>query len=139
MAWNKYYIIVKSPKLTDAKEILTKLNLVKYKPTKEVPLHYSNKPETLFTGFYNDNFIIVHPDLAFHFFSETQTEIEKLFISLENPDNEIDINSLDLRIKVHYPGIETYAFAKSFQSKFNQIIDTVYTFNIKGQGIDNER
>jgi hypothetical protein len=44
MAWNKYYIIVKSPKLTDTQEILTKLNLGHYKPSKEVPLHYSNKP-----------------------------------------------------------------------------------------------
>lgn len=56
MAWNKYYIIVKSPKLTDTKEILVKLNLEQYKPTEQVPLHYSNKPETLFTGFYNDSF-----------------------------------------------------------------------------------
>jgi len=66
MAWNKYYIFVKSPKRRDTKEILTKLNLGQYKPIKEVPLHYSNKPETLFAGFYNDSFLIVHPDLAFH-------------------------------------------------------------------------
>ena len=88
MAWNKYYIIVKSPKLTDTKEILTKLNLRQYKPTEEVPLHYSNKPETLFTGFYNDSFIVVHPDLAFHFFGDPQTETEKLFIDAF-PDSEI--------------------------------------------------
>lgn len=90
MAWNKYYIIVKSPKLTDTKEILTKLNLEHYKPTEEVPLHYSNKPETLFTGFYNDNFIVVHPDLAFHFFGDTQTETERLFIDTF-PGNEIAV------------------------------------------------
>jgi len=88
MAWNKYYIIVKSPKLTDTKEILNRLNLGQYKPSKEVPFHYSNKPETLFTGFYNNNFIVVHPDLAFHFFGETQTETEKLFIDTF-PDCEI--------------------------------------------------
>ena len=88
MAWNKYYIFVKSPKLTDINEILTKLKLEKYKPVKEVPLHYSNKPETLFTGFYNDSLLIVHPDLAFHFFGETQTETETLFIETF-PDCEI--------------------------------------------------
>ena len=70
MAWNKYYVIVKSPVLTDTKEILSKLNLDQYKPVKEVPFHYSNKPETLFTGFYNGNLIIVHPDLAFNFFKQ---------------------------------------------------------------------
>ena len=88
MAWNKYYIIVKSPKLTDTEEILTKLNLGRYKATEKVPLHYSNKPETLFTGFYNDSFIVVHPDLAFHFFGDTQTETEKLFIATF-PESEI--------------------------------------------------
>jgi hypothetical protein len=80
MAWNKYYIIVKSPKLTDTKEILKKLNLGHYIPDKEVPLLYSNKPETLFTGFYNGNFLMVHPELAFQFFGKTETETEKLFI-----------------------------------------------------------
>ncbi len=88
MAWNKYYIFVKSPKLTDISEILSKLNLSKYKPTKEVPLHYSNKPETLFTVFYNGNFLIVHPDLAFQFFHDTPSETEKLFIDTF-PDSEI--------------------------------------------------
>ena len=63
MAWNKYYIFVKSPALTNMDQILKKLNLEKYKPVKEVPLHYSNKPQTLFTGFYNGNLLIVHPDL----------------------------------------------------------------------------
>ncbi|MGE9311644.1 hypothetical protein ACLOAU_08360 [Niabella sp. CJ426] len=90
MAWNKYYIIIKSPRLTDTKEILTKLNLGQYEPKEEVPLHYSNKPDTLFTGFYNDNFIVVHPDLAFHFFGKTQTETEKVFIDTF-PDSEIAV------------------------------------------------
>ncbi|MFZ7166101.1 MAG: hypothetical protein ACO1G5_01005 [Bacteroidota bacterium] len=88
MAWNKYYVIVKSPVLTDTKEILSKLNLDQYKPVKEVPFHYSNKPETLFTGFYNGNLIIVHPDLAFNFFKQNQSETEKLFIETF-PDSEI--------------------------------------------------
>lgn len=88
MAWNKYYIFVKSPKLADSNEILSRLNLGQYKPVKEVPLHFSNKPETLFTGFYNGNLIIVHPEIPFHFFNNTQRETEKLFIETF-PDNEI--------------------------------------------------
>src|SRR5688572_7667395 len=88
MAWNKYYIFVKAPKLTDTNEILSKLNLSQYKPIKEVPLHYSNKPKTLFMGFYNGNLLIVHPDLAFHFFNDAQTDIEKLFV-YTFPDSEI--------------------------------------------------
>jgi hypothetical protein len=88
MAWNKYYIFVKSPKVTDISEILAKLNLSQYKPTKEVSLHYSNKPKTLFIGFYNDTLIIVHPDLPFQFFHDTTTETEKLFIDTF-PDSEI--------------------------------------------------
>jgi hypothetical protein len=88
MAWNKYYIFVKAPKLTDTNEILSKLNLGQYKPKKEVPLHYSNKPETLFMGFYNGNLLIVHPDLAFHFFHDAETDTEKLFVDTF-PDSEI--------------------------------------------------
>jgi hypothetical protein len=88
MAWNKYYIFVKSPQLTDITEILSKLNLKKYKPTKEVPLHISSKPQTLFTGTYNGNLLIVHPDLPFDFFTDTQSETEKLFIDTF-PANEI--------------------------------------------------
>lgn len=88
MAWNKYYIFVKSPKLTDINEILSKLNLTAYKPIKEVPLHYSNKPETLYTGFYNGNLLIVHPDLPFHFFNDTPTETERIFLETF-PDSEI--------------------------------------------------
>lgn len=88
MAWNKYYIFIKSPGLTDTQQILTKLNLGQYKPAKEVPLHYSNKPQTLFAGFYNDIFLIVHPDLAFQFFGDKQSETERLFIETF-PDSEI--------------------------------------------------
>ncbi len=90
MAWNKRYIIIKFPKLTNTEEILIKLNLAKYKPIKEVSLDYSNKPKTLFTGFYNDSFIIVHPDLAFDFFGKNQTETEQLFIDTF-PNSEIAI------------------------------------------------
>jgi hypothetical protein len=88
MAWNKYYIFVKSPKLTDINAIISKLNLGQYKPTKEVPLHFSNKTETLFAGFYNGNLLIVHPDIPFHFFNDTQSNTEKLFIETF-PDTEI--------------------------------------------------
>ncbi len=88
MAWNKYYIFVKSPKLKDINVILSKLDLEHYKPVKEVPLDYSSKPQTLFTGFYNNNLLIVHQDLAFHFFNDTQSETEKIFIDTF-PDSEI--------------------------------------------------
>ena len=75
-------------KSKDLADILSKLNLGQYKPVKEVPLHHSNKPETLFAGFYNDNLLIVHPDLPFAFFSDTQSDTEKLFIDTF-PDSEI--------------------------------------------------
>ena len=88
MAWNKYYIFVTTPKSKDLADILSKLNLGQYKPVKEVSLQYSNKPETLFAGFYNDNLLIVHPDLPFDFFSDTQSDTEKLFIDIF-PDSEI--------------------------------------------------
>ena len=81
MAWNKYYVLVKSPHLTDINEILHKLGLAQYTPMEQVPLHYSNKPKTLYTGFYNDSLLLVHPDLAFHFFGDTQSETEKLFLA----------------------------------------------------------
>lgn len=90
MAWNKYYIVVTAQISNDLDEILSHLNLGQYKPVKEVPLHYSNKPETLFAGFYKDNLLLVHPDLPFDFFSETQTETEKLFIDTF-PDSEIAV------------------------------------------------
>ena len=80
MSWNKYFIFVKAPKVNDINEILSKLNLRHYKPKKQVPLHYSNKPETLFMGIYNGNLLIVHQDLAFHFFHDQQSDTEKLFI-----------------------------------------------------------
>jgi hypothetical protein len=88
MAWNKYYIFVKAPKLTDINKILSKLNLEQYKPKKEVPLHYSNKPQTLFTGFYNGNLLIVHPELPFEFFNDAESVTERLFIDTF-PDSEI--------------------------------------------------
>ncbi len=90
MAWNKYYIFVKSPKTKDLGEILKQLNLGHLKPTETVPLHYSNKPETLFAGFYNDNLLLVHPDLPFDFFNANQTDTEKLFIKTF-PDTEIGV------------------------------------------------
>lgn len=88
MAWNKYYIFVRSPQITDLAEILTRLNLSHYKPAGNVPLHLSNKPDTLFAGFYNGNLLIVHPELPFKFFLDTQDEVEKRFIETF-PDCEI--------------------------------------------------
>lgn len=88
MAWNKYYIFITSPKLTDMNAIMSKLNLQHYKPVKEVPLHYSNKPETLFAGFYNGNLLIVHPDLPFHFFGDTMSDTENLLVDMF-PGSEI--------------------------------------------------
>ena len=79
MAWNKYYIFVKAPESRDLDVLLTRLGLGHYKPVEEVPLHLSNKPETLFAGFYQGNLLLVHPDLAFHFFGEGQSETEQLF------------------------------------------------------------
>jgi hypothetical protein len=79
MAWNKYYIFVKSPESRDLDALLVRLGLGHYKPVEEVPLHLSNKPETLFAGFYQGNLLLVHPDLAFHFFGEGQSETEQLF------------------------------------------------------------
>jgi hypothetical protein len=80
MAWNKYYIFVKAPESSDMDALLVSLGLGHYQPVEEVPLHYSNKPETLFAGFYQGNLLLVHPDLAFHFFGEGQSETEQLFI-----------------------------------------------------------
>ena len=79
MAWNKYYVFVKAPGSSDMDALLVSLGLGHYKPVEEVPLHYSNKPETLFAGFYQGNLLLVHPDLAFHFFGEGQSETELLF------------------------------------------------------------
>ena len=67
--------------MIDISKILSKLNLTKYKPIKEVPLHHSNKPETLFTGLYGGNLIIVHPDLPFQFFHDKRQIPEKLFLT----------------------------------------------------------
>jgi len=88
MAWNKYYVFVKAPESRDMDALLASLGLGHYKPVEEVPLHYSNKPETLFAGFYQGNLLLVHPDLAFHFFGEGQSETEQLFIQTF-PDKEI--------------------------------------------------
>lgn len=79
MAWNKYYVFVKSPDSTDLSTLLPSLGLGHYRPVEEVPLHYSNKPETLFAGFYQGNLLLVHPDLPFHFFGKGQSETERRF------------------------------------------------------------
>lgn len=80
MAWNHYYIFVKGSKFTDLADILSRLNLSEYKPVQETTLSYTNKPTTLFAGFYNGSLLLVHPDIVFKFFGPEQSEEEKLFI-----------------------------------------------------------
>ena len=88
MAWNKYYIFIKNPDTTDVNNILSNLGLGGYEPAKEASLWDTNKPTTLFMGFYNGNLLIVHPDLAFQFFTATQSNAERRFINLF-PNSEI--------------------------------------------------
>jgi hypothetical protein len=88
MAWNKYYVFVKAPESSDMGALLVSLGLGHYKPVEEVPLLDSNKPKTLFAGFYQGNLLLVHPDLASYFFGEEQSETERLFIQTF-PDKEI--------------------------------------------------
>jgi len=88
MSWNKYFIFVKRPKLTNINEILKKLRLDHYKPEKEVSADYTNKPTTLYVGLFNNNLFIVHPDLPFLFYRQTPSETEKRFTETF-PDSEI--------------------------------------------------
>lgn len=81
MAWNKYYFFVKSPQLTAMPTVLEQLGLGQYQPQEQVPLHASNKPKTLFTGFYNNSLLLVHPDLVFEFFADEPSETEKRFVA----------------------------------------------------------
>lgn len=90
MAWNKYYIFVRNPKITDPSEILSRLRLGDLEQKRVVPLHLTNKPKNLFMGFFGDSLWIVHPDLPFHFFSDEQTNAEKMFIELF-PESEIAV------------------------------------------------
>ena len=79
MAWNKYYIFVTATDKEALHNLLQKLNLGHYKPVKEVQLHYSNKPETMFTGFVKNNLHLIHHDHPFHFFRNEPTETKTLF------------------------------------------------------------
>ena len=79
MAWNKYYVFVKAPASSDMNSLLVSLGLGHYKPVKDVPLHDSNNPKTLFASFYQGNLLLVHPDLAFHFFGDG-SDTERLFV-----------------------------------------------------------
>jgi hypothetical protein len=88
MSWNQYYIFVKAPESKDMDTLLARLGLGHYKPVEEVPLHFSNKAETLFAGFHQGNLILVHPELPFHFFGEEPSETERLFTQTF-PDKEI--------------------------------------------------
>src|SRR5215831_7711294 len=88
MAWNHYYIFVKSSKFPDINEILSRLNLSDYKPAEACTLSETNKLNTLYAGFYNGYLLIVHPDLVFKFFTPDRSAEEKLFIQAF-PDAEI--------------------------------------------------
>jgi hypothetical protein len=90
MSWNKYYIIVADVEKGDITPLLVKLGLDSLKPTKEVKLIETDRPETLYIGFYNHCLVISHPDLAFHFLEKDQTVIEKKFIEYF-PHNEIAV------------------------------------------------
>lgn len=81
MSWNYYCVFVKSPIVTDTNKIFEKLNLGNYKFNKETSLHQANHaPEMLSVGFYNSCLIFVNLDMAFSFFEDKQSDIEKLFI-----------------------------------------------------------
>jgi len=45
--------------------------------------------------------------------------------------SEINLLALEKRIKVQFPEIEQFTFAKALESNFSNKIDTVYTVNIK--------
>lgn len=107
MLWTKYFIFVKSPELSDINKILSLLNLSHYQPVDEVPFHVSHNPTTLFTGFYNGNLLIVHPELPFDFFSKEPTYTENVFTSAF-PDTEIAALIEDIRV-----GLYSYAIIHS--------------------------
>jgi len=90
MAWNRYYIFVKNIRSTELSDILPKLNLGHYKPLREVTLSATNKPTTLFAGFYNGNLMLVHQELVFKFFGPVQSEEEMRFIETF-PESEIAV------------------------------------------------
>jgi hypothetical protein len=103
MPWTKYFIFVKSPELIDLREILPLLNLGHYQPINEVSFQDSNNPKTLFTGFYNGNLLIVHPELPFDFFSNEPSYTETLFTATF-PGSEIAVLIEDTRV-----GLYSYA------------------------------
>lgn len=90
MAWNKYYIFINPIVNTDISNILLQLNLSHYKPLRQVPFHQTNKPKTLFAGFFNSVLLLVHPELPFEFFHKSPTETEKRLTSVF-PDAEIGV------------------------------------------------
>lgn len=63
---------------------------------------------------------------------ELEDELFEIYTKVEEDvTKDLDIATLDTRILVHYPEISSYSFSKSYQSQFNNMIDTMYLFNIK--------
>jgi uncharacterized hydrophobic protein (TIGR00271 family) len=60
---------------------------------------------------------------------EMEEELIEIYGRLGD-NTDLNIDQLNNRIKVHYPGVEAYSFAKSFESNFGNQIDTVYTFTV---------
>ena len=81
MAWNKYYIMISNQEKPITEKQLEELHLGNYRSIGKVNLFDTNKPQTLFTGHYNNSIIIVHPYLPFKFFEDEQSEEEKAFIN----------------------------------------------------------
>jgi hypothetical protein len=81
MAENHYFIFVSNQPSPDFTQLLPKLGLVGYEPDTEVDLTDTNKPDTLYAGYYNNCLIFAHPDLPFHFFNKIPSETEKRFIA----------------------------------------------------------
>ena len=44
--------------------------------------------------------------------------------------SEINLISLEKRIKAQFPEIEQFTFSKALESNFTNVIDTIYTVNI---------
>ncbi len=63
---------------------------------------------------------------------ELEDELFEIYTKVEEDvTKDLDIATLDTRILVHYPEISSYSFSKSYQSQFNNMIDTMYLFTIK--------
>ncbi len=63
---------------------------------------------------------------------ELEDELFEIYTKVdEDVTKDLNLSELDARILVHYPEISSYSFSKSYQSQFNNMIDTMYLFTIK--------